>query len=111
MIPLFTFAVPLVNVVPLWLCFPLVALVVFLRWFFYWPGRNVAIHPMRASPFQPDDPALRTKKFDSIVIGSGSGGCACANLLAQSGQTVLLLEQHYRTGGCTHTFREQVSAA
>jgi len=33
-------------------------------------------------------------------------GCACANLLAQSGQRVLILEQHPdRTGGCTHSFR------
>ena len=38
----------------------------------------------------------------------GSGGCACANLLAQSGQRVLLLEQHEeRTGGCTHSFRQE----
>jgi len=35
-----------------------------------------------------------------------SGGSSCANVLAQSGQRVLLLEQHEeRTGGCTHTFR------
>lgn len=39
--------------------------------------------------------------------GSGSGGIACANLLAQSGQRVLILEQHTRTGGCTHSFREE----
>lgn len=40
------------------------------------------------------------------MIGSGSGGSTCANLLAQSGQRVLLLEQHSVTGGCTHSFRE-----
>lgn len=46
------------------------------------------------------------KDLDTIVIGSGSGGSSCSNILAQSGQRVLLLEQHEeRTGGCTHTFR------
>ena len=40
------------------------------------------------------------------MIGSGSGGSTCANLLAQSGQRVLVLEQHSVTGGCTHSFRE-----
>ena len=69
-----------------------------LAWLFRFPGRKLSkVHPMRASTFQPE---LVPKRVDTIVIGSGSGGCACANLLAQSGQKVLLLEQHYRTGGC-----------
>jgi hypothetical protein len=73
-------------------------------WFVLWPGRKVTqIKPIRASTFHPD---LIPANLDTIVIGSGSGGCACANLLAQAGQHVLLLEQHYRTGGCTHSFRE-----
>lgn len=63
------------------------------------------IQAMRAETFQaekvPED-------LDTIVIGSGSGGSTCANLLAQSGQKVLVLEQHPTvTGGCTHSFREQ----
>jgi len=45
--------------------------------------------------------------IDTIVIGSGSGGSTVANLLAQSGQRVLVLEQHSVTGGCTHSFREE----
>jgi all-trans-retinol 13,14-reductase len=106
MIPSFIYAFPLASFVPLWALVPLVAIVLFLIWFFQWPARKVEIHPIRASSFKPE---LVPKFIDSIVIGSGSGGCACANLLAQSGQKVLLLEQHYRTGGCTHTFREQVS--
>lgn len=73
-------------------------------WFLDWPGSRVNLKAMRASSF---DPTLVPANIDTIVIGSGSGGCAAANLLAQSGQRVLLLEQHYRTGGCTHTFREQ----
>mmetsp|Transcript_17978 Transcript_17978/g.22003 ORF Transcript_17978/g.22003 Transcript_17978/m.22003 type:complete len:448 (+) Transcript_17978:63-1406(+) len=74
----------------------------FLVWFFHWPGRDVKVIPIRASQFTP---SLVPDKLDTIVIGSGSGGCACSNLLAQSGQNVLVLEQHEeRTGGCTHTF-------
>jgi len=69
-----------------------------------WPAKNVKIKPLRASSFRPE---LVPSKIDTIVIGSGSGGCACANLLAQSGQRVLVLEQHSKTGGCTHSFREE----
>lgn len=62
------------------------------------------IVPRRADHFRPD---LVPPNLDTIVIGSGSGGSCCANLLAQSGQRVLVLEQHSVTGGCTHSFREQ----
>jgi cation diffusion facilitator CzcD-associated flavoprotein CzcO len=44
------------------------------------------------------------KVWDTIVIGSGIGGLATASLLAQSGKTVLVLEQHWAAGGCMHTF-------
>lgn len=78
----------------------------FISWIIIWPGRKVKrIQAMRASKFSPD--LVPKSPLDTIVIGSGSGGCACANLLAQAGQRVLLLEQHPdRTGGCTHSFRE-----
>jgi hypothetical protein len=76
-----------------------------LAWLLYFPARNVTIRPVRASKFQPE--LVPKHDIDTIVIGSGSGGCAAANILAQSGHRVLLLEQHYRTGGCTHTFREE----
>lgn len=89
---------------------PVVAVVllgfsVLIGWLFYFPARHEKIQPIRASHFRPE--LVPTKPLDTIVIGSGSGGCAAANILAQSGQRVLLLEQHYRTGGCTHTFREE----
>lgn len=43
--------------------------------------------------------------YDAIVIGSGMGGLATASLLAQlRGHRVLVLEQHFKVGGFTHTF-------
>ena len=84
-------------------CFSLAA---FFVWLFHWPAKHIKINPMRASKFRPEF-VSSIKKIDTIVVGSGSGGCACANLLAQSGKKVLILEQHPTiTGGCTHTFRE-----
>ena len=45
--------------------------------------------------------------FDAIVVGSGVGGLACAACLAKFGdKRVLVLESHYRAGGCTHSFNE-----
>ncbi|GAX27935.1 all-trans-retinol 13,14-reductase [Fistulifera solaris] len=91
----------------------LVLLLLVARWVRKWsqiPGTHLTkdqIHPMRAEHFTSEkvDPSV---VWDTIVIGSGSGGCACANLLAQAGQRVLILEQHPdRSGGCTHSFRQQ----
>mmetsp|Transcript_19212 Transcript_19212/g.28399 ORF Transcript_19212/g.28399 Transcript_19212/m.28399 type:complete len:668 (+) Transcript_19212:47-2050(+) len=98
---------PITSLLPVTSWRPLLLLLIpfgtFFVWFFRWPGRDAKVTPIRASPFSPK---LVPPKLDTIVIGSGSGGCACGNLLAQSGQKVLLLEQHEeRTGGCTHTFR------
>ena len=35
------------------------------------------------------------------------GGLACGAMLSKAGQRVVILEQHYIAGGCTHVFKEQ----
>lgn len=54
-----------------------------------------------------DAPATAAETdFDAIVIGSGIGGLTTAALLARlHNWRVLVLEQHYRAGGFTHTFK------
>jgi len=44
-------------------------------------------------------------QYDCIVIGSGLAGLTAANTLARSGQSVLLLEQHYKLGGMATWFK------
>lgn len=46
-----------------------------------------------------------TGPWDTVVIGSGMGGMTAAALLAEVGERVLVLEQHYEPGGFTHTFK------
>eukprot|EP00658_Telonema_sp_P-2_P082584 TRINITY_DN875_c0_g1_i2.p1 TRINITY_DN875_c0_g1~~TRINITY_DN875_c0_g1_i2.p1 ORF type:complete len:810 (+),score=184.88 TRINITY_DN875_c0_g1_i2:186-2615(+) len=50
---------------------------------------------------------LPEEEIDAIVIGSGIGGLATAALMSRiQGKRVLVLEKHYRSGGCTHIFDE-----
>jgi phytoene dehydrogenase-like protein len=42
--------------------------------------------------------------YDAIIIGSGAGVLTTAVALAQAGKKVLVLEQHDRPGGWTHSF-------
>lgn len=42
--------------------------------------------------------------WDNIVIGSGMGGMTAAAALSRVGHKVLLLEQHQKLGGLTHSF-------
>lgn len=48
---------------------------------------------------QPQD-----TKYDSIIVGSGAGGLACALCLSRAGQKVLVVEQHDVPGGWCHSF-------
>ena len=42
--------------------------------------------------------------FDTIVIGGGIAGLTCSAFLAQSGRSILLLEQSDKLGGCINSF-------
>ncbi len=44
-------------------------------------------------------------EYDVVVIGSGLAGLTAANVLARSGRSVLLLEQHYKLGGMATWFK------
>ncbi len=46
-------------------------------------------------------------KYDVVVIGSGLAGLSCANMLARSGHSVLLLEQHHQLGGLAAWFKRK----
>jgi phytoene dehydrogenase-like protein len=47
------------------------------------------------------------EKYDAIVIGGGLGGLTCANKLAKSGFSVLLLESHIKLGGLATWFNRK----
>ncbi len=48
----------------------------------------------------------KESRYDAIVIGSGIGGLAAAAVLARVKRyRVLVLEQHFKLGGFTHTFQ------
>jgi prolycopene isomerase len=42
--------------------------------------------------------------YDAIVVGAGMGGLSAAAHMAAKGLRVLVLEQHYKVGGCTTSF-------
>ncbi len=46
-------------------------------------------------------------EYDVAVIGSGLAGLTCANMLARSGHSVILLEQHHKLGGLAAWFKRK----
>ena len=76
------------------------------------PGANGATSPVkRGKREQLTQDMFRKSKLpqevDAVVVGSGIGGLAVAALMARiQGKRVLVLEKHYRSGGCTHIFDE-----
>jgi len=46
-------------------------------------------------------------EIDYIIIGSGISGLYCGGLLAKVGKKVVVLEQHYVAGGCTHAWEDK----
>ncbi|ACT93225.1 phytoene desaturase family protein [Dyadobacter fermentans] len=39
------------------------------------------------------------KEYDFVIVGSGLGGLACANILAKEGYSVVVLEKNHQIGG------------
>lgn len=74
----------------------------------YTKKENIEINTKRVSV---DRDRYQKKKIpndlDAIVIGSGIGGLSVAAFLSKVGKRVLVLEQHYIAGGCTHSFEEK----
>ena len=73
-------------------------------------SRRKFVEDTRKHEIGPNRDGYSTKKvpadLDAVVIGSGIGGLACAALMSRAGKRVLVLEQHYIAGGCTHAFEE-----
>lgn len=61
---------------------------------------------MSSTAYKPKEHRLPSH-WDTVVIGSGIGGMACAAALAKFGHRVLVLEQHTVAGGFTHVFKHK----
>ena len=49
-------------------------------------------------------PRTVTTDYDAIVVGAGMGGLSAGTHLALAGKKVLVLEQHFKVGGCASSF-------
>ena len=50
---------------------------------------------------------ISQQTYDSIIIGSGIGGLCTAALLSMQGESVLVLEKHFKIGGWTQLKKEE----
>ncbi|MEZ4916062.1 MAG: NAD(P)/FAD-dependent oxidoreductase [Chitinophagales bacterium] len=62
---------------------------------------------MREKYYKFYNPKMELSGYDFIIVGSGIAGLTAAVILAKEGYKVLVLEQHYRPGGFTHTFKRK----
>jgi hypothetical protein len=89
----------------------------------YWAAKS-RTNVKSFTPFEPCAPVAKThskaditrdritkkkvpENIDVIVIGSGIGSLYMSALLARAGKRVVVLEQHYVAGGCTHCFEDK----
>lgn len=81
---------------------------------FWWAAKKRS--GKRNAPPLPEDGDLVRVGFsakkvpqdiDHVIVGSGLSGLYLGSLLSKLGRRVLILEQHYVAGGCTHTFKDQ----
>ena len=45
--------------------------------------------------------------YDAVIIGAGVGGLVCGCYLAKAGMKVLIVEQHFKTGGYCTSFKRK----
>lgn len=62
---------------------------------------------MKEKYFTFYNPKLNLSGYDYIVVGSGMAGLTAAVILSKNGYKVLVLEQHHKPGGFTHTFKRK----
>ena len=66
----------------------------------YFKGSTDGKRPIRFDPL-----ASVRASYDVIVVGSGLAGLSAANVLARTGHSVCVLEQHYNFGGLATWFK------
>lgn len=68
----------------------------------YYKGSSAGKRPTQRDPLNGAQ-----DQYDLIVIGSGLAGLTAANVIARTGRSVLLVEQHYNYGGLATWFKRR----